>query len=213
MGLMDMLRKLGDRLGILELSPAAQPSSPVKVQTRTITLAELVMNIRITEVRELAEAPAELSVSFEDVFKAAGIQPGPTGWTVDRLKEFLSNERIRKMDRGDAQRETLAMLAAEKVDSADLIKDAISRDRALDAFEESMSKKRPQWQAGQKQLLSELASRIRSLEQQRKGVEQEIADEEKKWADWRRRKRQNEVDMAHAIGYLIDRPVISIGEE
>jgi hypothetical protein len=206
MSLMDMLRKLGDRLGILELSPAAQPSAPVKVQTRTITLSELVMNIRITEVRDLAEAPAEMSVSFEDVFKAAGIQPGPTGWTVDRLKQFLSDERIRKMDRGDAQRETLSMLAAEKVDAADLIKDAISRDRALDAFEESMSKKRLQWKATQKELLSE-------LEQRHKEVEQKISDEEKKWADWRRRKRQNEVDMAHAIGYLIDRPVISIGEE
>src|SRR5262245_44865688 len=123
MGLMDKLRKLGDRLGILEVSPASQPSAPVKVQTRTTTLAELVMNIRITEVRELAEAPAELSVSFEDVFKVAGIQPGPTGWTVERLKQFLDNERMRKMARAEAQHETLAMLAAEKVDAADLIKD------------------------------------------------------------------------------------------
>src|SRR5262245_59027591 len=150
MGLMGMLRKLGDRLGILELSQPAQPSAPVTVQTRTTTLAELIMNIRITEVHDLAEVPEDLSVSFEDVFKAAGIQPGPTGWTVDRLKQFLNDDRIQKMDRREAQRETLAMLAAEKVDAADLIKDAISRDRALDAFEESMSKKRLQWQAGQK---------------------------------------------------------------
>ena len=119
MELLDMLRKLGDRLGIIEFSSASpQPSVPAKIQTRTLTLTELVMNIQITEVRVLAELGAELPVSFEEVFKAAGIQPGSTGWTVDRLQEFLSSERIRQMDRAEAQRETLRMLAAEKVDAA-----------------------------------------------------------------------------------------------
>ena len=60
--LLGMLRKLGDRLGVIELSPDSQPSAPVKVQTRTITLTELITTIQITEVQELAELPAELSV-------------------------------------------------------------------------------------------------------------------------------------------------------
>src|SRR5437867_10855863 len=111
MGLLDKLRRLGDRLGIIEFSPASpQPSVPAKIQTRTLTLTELVMNIQITGVRVLAEMGAELPASFEDVFKAAGIQPGSAGWTVDRLHEFLNSERIRQMDRADAQRETLRML-------------------------------------------------------------------------------------------------------
>jgi len=214
MELLDMLRKLGDRLGIIEFSSAPpQPSVPAKIQTRTLTLTELVMNIQITEVRVLAELGAELPVSFEEVFKAAGIQPGSTGWTVDRLQEFLSSERIRQMDRAEAQRETLRMLAAEKVDAADLIKDAVARDQALDAFEDSMLQKRERWQAAKKQALSELASQIRALEEQQEQLRREIAAEEQKWKDWRRRKRQTEQDMAHAIGYLIDRPVISIEDE
>ena len=54
-----MLRKLGDRLGIIEFSSAPpQPSVPAKIQTRTLTLTELVMNIQITEVRVLAELGA-----------------------------------------------------------------------------------------------------------------------------------------------------------
>ncbi len=194
-----MLRKLGDRLGIVELSPESQPSVPVKIQTRAVTLAELTMTIQITEVRELAELPAELSIPFDDVFKAAGIQTSPTGWTVDRLQEFLNSDRIRRMDRADVQRETLNMLAAEKVDTADLIKDAISRDQALDAFADSILKKRTRW-------LGEKRQEIQALEE-------EIAAEEKKWNDWRRKKRQREQDMARAVGYLIDKPVISIDEE
>src|SRR5215207_2890568 len=98
MDLPGMLRKLGDRLGIIELSPESRnPTAPVKIQTRTVTLTELIMTIRVRDVRELAERPAELSISFDDVFKAAGIQTPPSGWNVDRLQQFLNNDRIQKM--------------------------------------------------------------------------------------------------------------------
>ena len=181
MNLLAMLHKLGDRLGIVELSPESQPpSTPEKIQTRSVTLAEMVMTIQLTEVRELADLPAELSISFDDVFKAAGIQTGPSGWTVDRLRAFLNSDRIRGMDRAEAQRETLRMLAAEKVDAADVIKDAISRDQALDAFAESILKKRERW----------LAEKRREIQ----ALEKEIAAEEKKFSDWRRQKRQREQD-------------------
>ena len=199
MNLLGMLRKLGDRLGILELSPESHPSVPVKIETRAVTLAELIMTIRVTELRELAEMPAELSIPLEDVFTAAGIQTPPSGWTVDRLQEFLNSDRMRGMDRSAAQRETLKMLAAEKVAATDLIKDAISRDQALDAFADSIAKKRERWVARKKREIH--------------AIEEEIAAEEKKWTDWRRRKRQREQDMARAVGYLIDQPVISIDEE
>jgi hypothetical protein len=200
MDLLAMLRRLGDRLGIVELSPAPQqPSAPAKIQTRTVTLAELIMTIRVMEVRSLAEQPAELSISFDDIFKAAGIPSPRGGWTVDRLMELLNSDRIRGMDRAGAQREILKTLAQEKVDAAEIIKDAISRDQALDAFADSALKKRQHWLAHKKQ-------EIQALEQQ-------IADAETKWNDWRRKKRECEQDMATAVGYLMDKPVISIDDE
>ena len=193
MDLLGMLRKFGDRLGIIEVNPVSpQPGAPVKVQTRSVTIVELATKIQITEVRELAGLPAELSVSFEDIFKAAGIQGTPAGWNVERLHEFLSSDRVRAMDRSEAQQATLRMLAAEKVDAADLIKDAIARDQALDAYQDFISKK--------------TESRIRALEQ-------EIANKKERWREWRKHKRQREREMAHAIGYLIDGPVISIDED
>jgi len=200
MDLLGALRKLGDRLGILEMSREAQPpSAPVKIQTRTVTLAELIMTIRVTEVQSLAELPSELSISFDDVFKAAGISAPPGGWTVDKLMEFVSNDPIRELDRSEAQRETLRRLAADHVDPADVIKDAISRDKALDAFADSIFEKRQRW-------VAEMRQEIREIEKQ-------IADEQEKWNQWRRKKRQREQDMARAIGYLIDTPVISIDDE
>ena len=200
MYLTDMLRKLGDRLGIIEMAPAsADKPAPVKIQTRTVTMTELITAIRVTELRELAEAPSELSVPFDEVFKAAGIPDSPKGWTIERLEEFLESDKVRRMDRGQAQQETLRILAEGGIDSSDIIRDAVARDQALDAFEESIAEKRRIW----------LAAKKREIRQ----VEEEIASEEKAWAEWRSRKRQREKDMAHAVGYLIDKPVISIEEE
>jgi hypothetical protein len=199
MNLVSMLRRLGDRLGIVELSSESEPSAPVKIQTRTITLTELIMTIRTTEVRSLAEATPEWSVSFDDVFQAAGIHPPPTGWTVDRLGEFLNSDRVRGLEREAAQREILSMLETDKTDPADIVKDAISRDQALDAYARSVLERRQRWLAGKKQAIRE--------------IEQEIADEEKKWNEWRAKKRQREQDMARSVGYLIDKPVISIDDE
>lgn len=207
MDLIGILRKLGDRIGIIEMSSAEkQTAAPAKIQTRTITLSELMMTIQISEVHELAESPADLSVAFADIFKAAGHNAEKTAWTVERLQEFLNSDRIRKLSRDDIQRATLQKLKEENVDAADIVKDAIFRDQALDAFEESASRKRKRWRADQEQLLSDLSARM-------KQVEKEIAAEEERWKDWRGQKRQRERDMAYAVGFLIDRPVISIDNE
>jgi len=207
MNLIGILRKLGDRVGIIEISPAApQPSTPVKIQTRTVTLSELLMNVQITEVHELAELPSELTVPFEDIFKAAGHDASTAVWTVERLQEFLNSDRVRGMNRDDLQRETLQMLKRENVDPADIVKDAIFRDQALDAFEDSTAKKRQRWLSERHQLISDLSAQLSQ-------VQKEIAAEEEKWNDWRRQKRQRERDMAHAVGFLIDRPVITIDND
>jgi hypothetical protein len=200
MNVISMLRKLGDRLGIIEVSKEASTSTaPVKIQTRAITLSELTMTIQVTNVRSLAESPAELLISFSDVFKAAGITTPPGGWSIDRLREFLSTDSLRKLDRAETQQEIARTLAAENIDPANIVRDAISRDQALDAFADSVMKKRQRW--------------VEERKHQIRNIEQEIVDEEKKWKDWRQKKRQWEQEMSGAVQYLIDKPVISVDEE
>jgi hypothetical protein len=200
MYLTDMLRKLGDRLGIIEIAPTSKEKpAPVKVQTRAVTMTELITAIRVTELRELAGMPAELSVTFDEVFKAAGIPVSPKGWTIERLEEFLKSDKVRVMNREQIQHETVRVLSESGIDGSDIVRDAIARDRALDAFEESIADKRRQWLTAKK------------LEMRQ--IEEEIASEQKAWTQWRNRKRQREKDMATAVSYLIDKPVISIEEE
>jgi len=91
------------------------------------------------------------------------------------------------------------MLSEGGIDGSDIVRDAIARDQALDAFEASIAEKRRQW--------------ITAKKLEMRQIEEEIKSEEKAWTEWRKRKRQREKDMAQAVGYLIDKPVISIEEE
>jgi hypothetical protein len=133
--LLEKLRDVGSKLRIFEAHPAATASKPAKIKTRSLTLAELTTEIRSEEVRALAELPAELSVSFEKIYEAAGIRPPAHGWDARRLAAAAQTDAIRKQERALAQRSLLGLLAAEKVPVEELVREVIARDQALDAFE------------------------------------------------------------------------------
>lgn len=213
MSLLDTLRALGDRLGVLEVPQNTTPSRPAKVQTRTVTLSELTTEIRAEEVHELAQLPAELSVAFEKIFESAGVKPPARGWTVERLGQLLRTEQFKGMDRQAAQNAILKILSSEKVDVEELVRDAIARDQALDAFAASVQKKIKERMATRERRMVEMDAQIRALEEQRKPLKEEAKRDEQQWRQWRERKRAQEKDMAWAIGFLIDRPVVTIDED
>ena len=55
MSILDRLHELGERLRILEARPQAGAVKPVKIPTRTVTLAQLTSEIRQDELRALAD--------------------------------------------------------------------------------------------------------------------------------------------------------------
>src|SRR4029453_13046745 len=112
MSLLDGLRALGGKLGLIQTAPETAPATPTKVVSRSVTLQALTTEVRAEEVRVLAELPAELSVGFDQVFKTAGILPPPHGWTIERLQQLLRTEQFRAMDRESAQKAILGLLSA-----------------------------------------------------------------------------------------------------
>ena len=111
MSLLDGLRALGGKLGLIQTAPAEVPAVPVKVVSRAVTLEALTTEVRAEEVRVLAELPAELSVGFDKVFETAGIVPPAHGWNIVRLQQLLRTEQYRGMDRESAQKAILGLLS------------------------------------------------------------------------------------------------------
>lgn len=212
MRLVELLESLGDRLGILAKAEgnAAQPSS--KIVTRSITLKELTSEIRSEAVRALADEPAELSVSFEKIMETAGIEPGPHGWTVERLGRLLLTDEFKALSREDAQKRIIAVLSAQGVDAEVLVKDAVARDRAMDAFEKTARAKMEERLAARERQNAEVAAKIKDLEKESARLKEQIAADQARWREWRSRKRGREKDLAWTVGFLIDRQVITTDE-
>jgi chromosome segregation ATPase len=211
MGLIDLLQSAGGRLGILETSPEVRNGECPKVQTRTVTLSELKSEIRAEEVQALAELPAELALSFNKIFAAAGVRPG-VSWNIEKLRGILQSDAFRNLDREAAQARLLSLLASEKIDAEDLVKEAMAQDQALDAFETFVIKKVEAHTAGAQRQIAELEEKIRGLQTECTCLAEHIRVDKNQLRDWCKRKRAYERELAASIGYLTDRPVITTDE-
>jgi len=212
MGILNRLRGLGEHLRIFEVTPKAKASKPAKTATRTVTLTELMTEIRQDELRALAELPAELTVGFDKVFEAAGIKSPAHGWTALRLKRLLESEQFKSMEPEAVRKSVLSILAQEKISVEDIVKDVIGRDQALDAFEAFTRKKMNDRVAARQRQLAEVETQIASFEEQRKRLSEEMNADMEQWRQWLERKRACERELAQTVSYLVDRPVVTIDD-
>jgi hypothetical protein len=212
MSLTETLARLGGRLGVLRVPTLASSTEtgPKKLPTRTVTLADLTSEIKAQEVKALAELPAELSVSFERMFDAAGIVTPARGWTLERLRQLLQTAPYQTMDRPAAQKAILEQLAKDGVAVEDLVKDAMARDQAIDAFAVFARQKMKDRIAARQHEAGQVAAQLRALQDRAAKLAHDTATDQEAWRQWQEKKVAYEKDMAHAISYVLDRPVITI---
>jgi len=213
MSLLDLLQTAGGRLGILEAPSKADAGEPGKVVTRTVTLDELRSQIHSKDVRALAELPAELAQPFEKIFAAAGVDVPAHGWTIARLKALLLTEPYLRQERAAAQLALLNTLHSDRVPAEDLVKEAVAQDQALDAFESFVCNKTKDHLAAAERRITELDARIQALQNERARLAAHLQVEQENLRAWRCRKRAYERELASAVGYLTDRPVITTDDE
>ncbi len=213
MALVHWLTSVGGKLRILSTSPPKADSAPAKMTMQSVSLKDLVSEVQAEEVRALAQLPAELSIAFDKVFEAAGVKPPPHGWTIEKLEELLKTEQYKSMDRAAAQKAVLGILQAQKAAVEDLVKDAIARDQALEAFEGFARKKMDLRNEARQSKMAEIRSQIANLQSQCQAMEEESAIDREQWRKWRQGKTAFEKEMAWALGYLMDKQILTVDEK
>lgn len=208
MGLMEWMQELGGKLRIIQFDSAGD-CQPSIIKTKSVSLKQLASEVRGEELRALAELPAELSLDFEKVMETAGIKLPSHGWSVCKLWQLLDTPQYGSMDRVAIQRAILGLLESQKVSAEELIREAIGRDQALDAFEEFARKKMEVRDEVRARTVAQLQSQIKALQSQCEQLAQEKIQDREHWRAWHRRKTDYEKRLAHAMGYLLDKPIIT----
>jgi len=211
MGLRERMERLGKRMGILQAAGTSKEAPP-KISTRSVGLDELLAGIQVLDIRGSSETRVDLPIGFEGIMEAAGIHAPPHGWTVERLLEFLRTE-CRELTRDKAQARALEALARDKASTEDVVRDAVARDQALDAFERFAKEKLVTQQRKRQERLAACEEQLQAMQREIDRIRREQGQEEQDWRAWHKSKVDHEREMAWALSFLMEKPLITIDEE
>ena len=101
---------------------------------------EAPVNKPMTNAADPARGPQSDLLSYDDIYRAAGIMTSRSGYGIHKVVDMLNSERIRDLS-PDAKRASVLMaLDAAGTSSDDLLNDALRRQSALDSYEAGQRK-------------------------------------------------------------------------
>jgi hypothetical protein len=140
--------------------------------------------------------PVTAPVSFDDVYGAAQIQAPAHGYSVLKVAEMLQSEHLQALPPDVKKKSILVALDFAGVKVAEIVEDAVRRDRALDTYERVLQK-------NLEQLRAEKEREIKELEASIARSRAELEREQKELDKWCTRKRLEENRIAEAVGYFV----------
>lgn len=152
-------------------------------------------------------APVTGSVNLGDVYDAARIPSPPHGYTVLKVAEMLKSEHLQSLPDDVKRKSIMVALDAAGVSVDEIVQDAVQRDRALDGYERVLQKHldelRAATTADNQRIEEEIAQRAAELRARIEANAQKLAADEREFAAWQSRKRQEETVIADAVGHFV----------
>ena len=96
---------------------------------------EAVVNKSSPRPSETAPAHSTDLLSYEDIYRAAGILNPPSGYGIQKVVDMLNNERLRDLSKDIKRASVLMALDAAGTSIDEILQDATRRQRALDSYE------------------------------------------------------------------------------
>lgn len=172
------------------------------------TPAQTVADIAALMMTDSAPEPAPAGCgSLEQLYESAGIRTPGHGFGIAKVAEMLSSEHIRDLPRDVKRSSVMAALEAAGADVQDVIRDAIRRDRALDAAEAERARQLAAFEASKaganRQLQAELDRLAADYRARMQANADEALRERESFSKWRVAKRQEEQKIAEAVSYFV----------
>ena len=183
---------------------AATPASRPEPSEPPRRVTEIVADVDAdTTFSEPVTAPTELT----DIYASAQIATPAHGYTVLKVADMLQSEHIKALPAEVKQKSIMVALDAAGVKVAEIVEDAVQRDRALDTFERVLQKSledlREQKARENQALEAEINQRVAELRARVDQNNAELTAEQNNLLAWRVRKRQEEDRIAEAVGYFV----------
>jgi hypothetical protein len=190
---------------------AAEDNSQVS-RSPAQTVAEIASSVA---AEPTFTAPVSAAGGFDEIYRAAEINPPAHGYSIMKIAEMLQSERIRTLPAEVKRNSILLALDASGVKIEEVIEDAVKRDRALDGFERVQQKALNDLEARKEsenqQIQAELDRLIQEHNARIQANKDEVAKEKERFYGWRLQKQQEEQKIADSVSYFVTENPITTG--
>jgi len=156
---------------------------------------------------------------FPAIYKAAGIQDPPHGYTAHKVLEILSSPGFENLDskaKAAALAGFLQMNPTGPVPITDVVQDAVRRDQALDRFEgflrTKLKARAEQVEKENARLQAEIDELVRKNREQMDANRRDLEGEEARLAQWQSSKKAEERRLFDAVSPFVESNPITTGE-
>lgn len=156
---------------------------------------------------------------FPAIYKAAGIQDPPHGYTAQKVLEILSSPGFSSLDskaKAAALAGFLKMNPTGPVPIGDVVQDAVRRDQALDRFEDflrtKLKSRTEEMEKENARLQAEIDELVRRNREKMDANRQALEAEEAKLARWQLAKKSEERKLFDAVSPFVEANPITTGE-
>ncbi|HSP07586.1 MAG TPA: hypothetical protein VLR94_10435 [Acidobacteriota bacterium] len=208
MKVLEMLRKAGAKAGLLQIEEETKTIEIKIVEKKIVSLKKLEEEV---EQEDLSSAPPEVTVGFDRVFEAMNLQPPAHGWTVERIHQMLDSNEMKSKSRKEVAEAILVALGQNQVKPEDVVKDAASRDKALDSYEQFVEKKMQDRAVSRKRTIEELHREIKESEEQIRKLEASQSRDDAAFQEWQTRKVAKEEELARVASLFLENHGITVG--
>ena len=181
---------------------AAHSSGIVELSTALRREAQITGNAAGTAPR----VPPVLE-SFDEVYTVAGIKASGRNYTILKIAEMLNSKHLVDMT-PEAKRNSLMMaLDAAGAEIGDLLQDAVTRNRALDEYEETQQEHIKQFEALKAEENNKLHAELERLTSQYmcriQANSDQVAQEQDNFRRWQKRKQQESQRITDAATFCV----------
>ena len=192
-----------------EASETTGPNTPVSAAQAVADIAAAVAS------EPKFTTPVTNAASFDEIYRAAEIQPPGHGFTIMKVAEMLRSEHIRSLPRDVKKSSVLVALEAAGAPIQTVIEDAVKRDRALDTFERVQERSVADLEARKTKENQEIQAELDRIATEHRARIQanndEVGKEKEKFYAWRLKKQEEEQKISDAVSYFVTENPITTG--
>jgi len=157
-----------------------------------------------------------LTDNFHKIYEAAEIKTPEHGYDIYKVMELLNSEDLKDMAPEVKKSAIIAALKITKVDVNDIIKDAVARDKALDAYEAMKQKSITDFRARKDEenaaIQQEIEAFVKAKQAQIEANKKAAAQSEIDLNEWMKKKQAEEQRIYDAVSFFVSPNPITLSE-